>query len=73
MKNLASLFIVLALSGCTAFGGGIDRAERAMTKQLTQYCAWPYYRRYALYIIANGALEQQKIRAAIFCPGDPVD
>jgi hypothetical protein len=51
----------------------LDRANAQLVQQLTDYCAQPEYRRQALYILANGALEANNITVAVICPGDEVE
>ena len=64
---------IALLSGCAWIGGGLDRANAQLVQQLTDYCAQPEYRRQALYILANGALEANNITVAVICPGDEVE
>lgn len=67
------LCLVVLTSGCALLGGGLDRAGDQLRQQLTDYCAQPLYRREALYILVNGALEPQSIQVAVICPGDEVE
>jgi len=67
------LLFLLLLPGCSLLGGGLDRAGDQLRQQLTDYCAQPLYRREALYILVNGALEAQSIQIAVVCPGDEDD
>jgi len=67
------LYLLLLLPGCAWFGQGLDKAGDQLRQQLTDYCAQPLYRREALYILINGALEAQSIQVAVICPGDEVE
>ncbi len=64
---------ILLLSGCSWIGGGMDAIGGKMVGQITDYCAQPLYRREALYILINGALQAQDIEVAVICPGDETE
>jgi len=67
------ILFLLLLSGCALVGSGLDTVGDKFVEQLTDYCAQPLYRREALYILVNGALDPQNIEVAIICPGDLVE
>lgn len=71
MKKLFPLLLFL-LPGCGLLSGGLDKAGDQLRQQLTDYCAQPLYRREALYILVNGALEPQSIQVSVVCPGDDI-
>lgn len=72
MRNLIICFLLALLGGCGLLGQGLDRAGDQLRQQLTDYCAQPLYRREALYLLVNGALEAQSIQVAVVCPGDDI-
>ncbi len=67
------LSFVMLLGGCSWIGGGMDIIGSKMVGQITDYCAEPLYRREALYILINGALQAQNIEVAVNCPGDEIE
>lgn len=67
------LFLLFLLQGCAVVGRGMDAASGQLVEQLTEYCAQPLYRREALYILVNGALEPQSIEISVICPGDATE
>lgn len=64
--------LLLLLGGCISrLNLGMDALHNRMTQEAIDYCAQPYYRREALFVLLSGALEQHKIQfGGLICPGD---
>ena len=67
-----ALTLAILTSGCVARGvnTALDRIGTPIANEIIEYCSMPLYRREALWLLMNGALEDNDIQVAIHCPGD---
>ena len=69
MKPISAL-VVLMLSGCTSWVGGVyDRATSRIHAEVIEYCSFPADVRPHVRGLANARLSGPVV--GIWCPGDP--